>query len=32
VTHVRGENLREGMLVDCRIVAADDYDLYAETV
>jgi hypothetical protein len=32
VTHVRGENLREGMLVDCRITAADDYDLFAEMI
>jgi len=32
VTHIRGENLREGMLVGCRITAADEYDLFAETV
>ncbi len=32
VTHVRGEALREGMLVGCRIIAADDYDLFAELV
>mgnify|MGYP001054902672 CR=1 FL=1 len=32
VTHIRGGKLREGMLADCRITAADDYDLYAEAL
>ncbi len=30
VTHLRGGNPKVGTIVACRIIAADDYDLYAE--
>jgi ribosomal protein S12 methylthiotransferase len=30
VTHVRGRTVTPGTIIPCRIVAADDYDLFAE--
>ena len=30
VTHVRGGDPEPGTIVPCRIIASDDYDLYAE--
>lgn len=32
VTHLKGGNPRTGTIVACRIIAADDYDLFAETL
>jgi len=32
VTHLKGGNPRTGTIVSCRIIAADDYDLFAETL
>ena len=32
VTHVRGRGLEAGRLIRCRIVAADEYDLFAEVL
>jgi ribosomal protein S12 methylthiotransferase len=32
VTHLRGGSPEPGTIVDCRIVAADDYDLFAEII
>lgn len=32
LTHFRGENPELGSIVTCRIIAADDYDLFAELV
>lgn len=32
VTHLRGGNPETGTIVACRIVAADDYDLFAEII
>jgi len=30
VTYLRGGNPKAGTIIACRIIAADDYDLYAE--
>jgi ribosomal protein S12 methylthiotransferase len=32
VTHIRGGSTETGALVGCRIIAADDYDLFAEII
>jgi hypothetical protein len=32
VTHIRGGNPEPGTIIACRIIAADDYDLFAEII
>ena len=32
VTHLRGGDPETGTIVACRIIAADDYDLFAEII
>jgi ribosomal protein S12 methylthiotransferase len=32
VTHLRGGSPEPGMIIACRIIAADDYDLFAEII